>query len=72
MVSGLINMTFQVGSAVGLAVMVALASQAGDMATPLDGFHAAFFGAATVAGTRALVALALLRSAPVAREVPVG
>lgn len=70
--SGLINTTYQIGSAVGLAAMVALAAQANGSASPLEGFHAAFFGAAVVAGLGVIAALLLLRSAPAAREVPVG
>ncbi|WP_108462824.1 MFS transporter [Devosia naphthalenivorans] len=70
--SGLINTTYQVGSAVGLAVMVALAAQADGTAGPLEGFHAAFLGGAVVAGFGALTALVLLHGAPAAREVPVG
>lgn len=73
--SGLVNTTYQVGSAIGLAVMVALASvstSAPDGAALLDGFHAAFFGAAIVAFVGAAIGLVVLRSAPAAREVPVG
>ena len=74
--SGIVNTTYQVGSAVGLAVMVALAAGAttSSAAVPalLDGFHAAFFGAAVVAFLGAAVALVGLRGAPAAREVPVG
>jgi EmrB/QacA subfamily drug resistance transporter len=74
--SGIVNTAYQIGSAVGLAVMVALAASAtpSSVAVPalLDGFHAAFFGAAVVAFLGAAVALVALRSAPMAREVPAG
>ncbi len=73
--SGLVNTTYQVGSAVGLALMVALATSAGTQGDSalglLDGFHAAFTGAAVVAFIGAGVALIFLRGAPAAREVPV-
>jgi EmrB/QacA subfamily drug resistance transporter len=73
--SGLVNTTYQVGSAVGLAAMVALAAAAGADGSSealLRGFHAAFAGAAWVAVVAAILALLFLRSAPAAREVPVG
>lgn len=74
--SGLVNTTYQVGSAIGLAAMVALAAAATPAAPDgpalLDGFHAAFFGAAIVAFVGAAVALVAVRPAPAAREVPVG
>lgn len=71
--SGLVNTTYQVGSAVGLAAMVALAAAgtAGEWDT-LQGFHAAFAGAAWVAVVAAVLALLFLRSAAAPREVPVG
>jgi EmrB/QacA subfamily drug resistance transporter len=73
--SGLVNTTYQVGSAVGLAAMVALAAAAGPHGSAeglLSGFHAAFSGAAWVAFAAAAQALLFLRGAPAAREVPVG
>ncbi len=73
--SGLVNTTYQVGSAVGLAAMVALAAAAGADGSSealLRGFHAAFAGAAWVAVVAAILALLFLRSAPAAREVRVG
>ena len=74
--SGIVNTTYQVGSAVGLAVMVALAASVGSVSAGsvalLDGFHAAFFGAAVVAFIGAAIALVVLRGAPAAKEVPVG
>ena len=72
--SGLVNTTYQVGSAVGLAAMVALAAAAGtagESEALLQGFHAAFAGAAWVAVVAAVLALLFLRSAPASREVPV-
>ena len=74
--SGLVNTTYQVGSAIGLAVMVALAAGstrvAADGGALLSGFHAAFFGAAIVTLVGAAIGLVALRSAPAASEVPVG
>ena len=75
--SGLINTTYQVGSAVGLAVMVALAAsqrEVGDAAGSSDllaGFQLAFQGAGIVAGVAAVFALVALRRASADREVPV-
>jgi EmrB/QacA subfamily drug resistance transporter len=68
--SGLVNTTYQVGSALGLAVMTALATQitsdrAGEGASQLSalnsGFHAAFIGAAIVAAGGALLTLTWLQ-----------
>lgn len=63
--SGLINTTYQVGSAVGLAAMVAVAAsyQSAEAASPelLPGFKAAFAGAAVVAAVGAVLALVGLR-----------
>lgn len=57
--SGIVNTTYQVGSALGLAVMTAVASaygadQLGDPAALTDGYSAAFVGAAAVAAAGAL------------------
>jgi EmrB/QacA subfamily drug resistance transporter len=64
--SGLINTTYQVGSAVGLAAMVAVAAayQSGpaEAADLLPGFKSAFSGAAIVAAAGAVLALIGLRS----------
>lgn len=58
--SGLVNTTYQVGSAVGLAAMTAIAAAAtgapGDPAALTDGFRAAFAGAAAVAAAAAVLA----------------
>lgn len=65
--SGIVNTAYQVGSALGLAAMTALASaqgadRLGDAAALTDGYTAAFLGAAGVALAGALLAAALLRS----------
>jgi EmrB/QacA subfamily drug resistance transporter len=72
--SGIVNTSYQVGSALGLAVMTALASshgaaQLGDVASLTDGYSAAFVGAAVVAVLGALAAATLLRF-PKAAAVP--
>jgi EmrB/QacA subfamily drug resistance transporter len=65
--SGIVNTSYQVGSALGLAVMTALATsqgadQLGDPVALTDGYSAAFLGAAAVAVLGALLAAALLRT----------
>ena len=73
--SGLVNTTYQVGSAVGLAVMVAIAAANGASDNPsalLEGFQSAFSGAAWVAFGAVIFALVFLRGAPAAKEVPAG
>ena len=72
--SGIVNTAYQVGSALGLAAMTALASaqgadQIGDPGALTDGYSAAFLGAAGIAVAGALLAAALLRT-PKAVEVP--
>lgn len=64
--SGIVNTTYQVGSALGLAVMTAVATSNGagqlsDPAALVDGFSAAFVGAAAVAVVGAVVAASFLR-----------
>jgi MFS family permease len=63
--SGIVNTSYQVGSALGLAVMTALATSQGadqlDPAALTDGYSAAFLGAAGVAVIGALAAIALIR-----------
>jgi EmrB/QacA subfamily drug resistance transporter len=64
--SGIVTTSYQVGSALGLAVMTAVASaqgadQLGDPAALTDGYSAAFLGAAGIAVVGALLAAALLR-----------
>jgi EmrB/QacA subfamily drug resistance transporter len=79
--SGLINTSYQIGSALGLAAMTALAAgqteallaEGGAQIIALNGgFHAAFLGAAaiaTAAGALALVAIRMPRHAPKAEPV---
>ena len=67
--SGIMNTSYQVGSALGLAAMTALATsqgagQLGDPHALTDGFSAAFLGAAAIAVAGALLALATLRQPP--------
>jgi hypothetical protein len=71
--SGIVNTSYQVGSALGLAVMTALATsqgadQLGNPAALTDGYSAAFLGAAAIAVAAALLAAVLVRfpQAPVA------
>ena len=64
--AGIVNTSYQVGSALGLAVMTAIAAangadQIGDKAALTEGFSAAFIGAAIVSGVGALATLALFR-----------
>jgi EmrB/QacA subfamily drug resistance transporter len=64
--SGIVNTSYQVGSALGLAVMTAVATshgadQLGNAAALTDGYSAAFLGAAALAVVGALLAAALLR-----------
>ena len=65
--SGIVNTAYQVGSALGLAAMTAVASsrgadRLGDPGALTDGYSAAFLGAAGVAVAGALLAAALLRT----------
>src|ERR687896_136563 len=64
--SGIVNTSYQVGSALGLAAMTALATsqgadRLGDLGALTDGYSAAFLGAAGIAVVGALAAAALLR-----------
>ncbi|WP_136707336.1 MFS transporter [Agromyces sp. H66] len=63
--SGLVNTSYQIGSAVGLAAMTAVAaavSQGGtDVAAATSGYPAAFLGAGAIAAVGALVTAAFLR-----------
>lgn len=74
--SGLINTTYQVGSALGLAAMVAVAAGSAETgvsgAALLDGYRAAFGGAGVIAAAAALAALILARGNATAAEVPLG
>lgn len=62
--SGLVNTTYQVGSALGLAAMTAVAASYTDspaLSHINDGFHAAFIGAAGVAFVGGILALVFIR-----------
>jgi EmrB/QacA subfamily drug resistance transporter len=74
--SGIVNTAYQVGSALGLAAMTALAAsegadQLGNPQALTDGFGAAFLGAAGIAVVGGLLALATLRTpkAPAPEQV---
>lgn len=65
--AGIVNTSYQVGSALGLAAMTALAAASGanrlgDVSALTAGFSAAFLGAAGIAAGGALLAATLLRS----------
>ena len=72
--SGIVSTNYQVGSALGLAAMTALASafgadRVGDAVAQTAGFSAGLLGAAAIAAVGALVAWAWLRSpAPATAE----
>ncbi|WP_433256855.1 MFS transporter [Streptosporangium sp. CA-135522] len=64
--SGIVNTTYQVGSALGLAVMTAIATsqgaaEPGDLPGLTDGFQGAFIGAGVVAAVGAVLTLLLMR-----------
>jgi EmrB/QacA subfamily drug resistance transporter len=66
--SGIVNTSYQIGSALGLAAMTALAAsrgaeELGDVSALTDGFSAAFIGAAAVAAAGAVLAVLTLREA---------
>ena len=65
--SGIVNTSYQVGSALGLAVMTAVATsqgadRLGNAAALTDGYSAAFLGAAAIAVAGAALAAFLLRT----------
>ncbi|TDC43002.1 MFS transporter [Micromonospora sp. KC213] len=65
--SGIVNTSYQVGSALGLAAMTAVASsygadQLGNLRALTDGFSAAFLGAAGIAAAGAVLAGLTLRT----------
>ena len=67
--AGIVNTSYQVGSALGLAAMTAVAasqgaSRLGDLGALTDGYSAAFLGAAAIAAVGALLAALLLRTSP--------
>jgi EmrB/QacA subfamily drug resistance transporter len=71
--SGIVSTNYQVGSALGLAAMTALASafgadRVGDLSAQTDGFSAGLLGAAAIAAVGALVAKAWLTSSVPASE----
>ncbi|BCI51134.1 MFS transporter [Mycolicibacterium litorale] len=73
--SGIVNTSYQVGSALGLAAMTAVAAahgadQLGNVAALTDGFSAAFLGAAVIALAGALLAAITLRRNPSTAEAP--
>ncbi len=76
--SGIVNTSYQIGSALGLAVMTAVAAAngaatIGDPVALTEGYSAAFIGAAVVAVAGAAAAAAFLRqpATPVTEEAPV-
>jgi EmrB/QacA subfamily drug resistance transporter len=73
--SGLVNTSYQVGSALGLAAMTAVATsqgadQLGNAAALTDGYSAAFLGAAGIAVVGALLAAVLLRIPKAQAQTP--
>lgn len=75
--AGIVNTNYQVGSALGLAAMTAVAAafgadQAGDAGALADGFSAGLLGAAGIAAVGAVIAWASLRhpQAPTAGAEP--
>jgi EmrB/QacA subfamily drug resistance transporter len=65
--SGIVNTSYQIGSALGLATMTAVAAAYGadrvsDAASQTHGFAAGFLGAAVIAATGAALAARLLKS----------
>jgi EmrB/QacA subfamily drug resistance transporter len=73
--SGIVNTSYQVGSALGLAAMTAVATsqgagQLGNVAELTDGYSAAFLGAAGIAVAGALLAAVLLRAPRTTASAP--
>src|SRR4051812_31327781 len=71
--SGIVNTNYQVGSALGLAAMTAVATvfgadQAGNAGALTDGFSAGLLGAAAIAAVGAVLAWAWLRSPQASSE----
>lgn len=69
--AGIVNTSYQMGSALGLAAMTAVAAaagadQVGDLAALTDGFSAGLLGAAGIAVAGALLAARLLKAQPAA------
>ncbi|MFE2043515.1 MFS transporter [Streptomyces sp. NPDC059477] len=75
--SGIVNTTYQVGSALGLAALTAVATsqgagRLGDLPAMTDGFSAAFVWAAVIAAVGGLVTLLVMRGEGVAGGAPDG
>ncbi|GAB3589288.1 DHA2 family efflux MFS transporter permease subunit [Angustibacter peucedani] len=73
--AGIVNTSYQVGSALGLAAMTAIAAanganQLGDVTSLTDGYTAAFLAAAAVAAAGAVIAHITLRPRNTARSAP--
>ncbi|MFI7544678.1 MFS transporter [Actinoplanes sp. NPDC049599] len=73
--SGIVNTSYQVGSALGLAAMTALAAahgadKLGDLPALTDGYSAAFLGAAGVAAAAALISALTLQHRSAAAAAP--
>ncbi|MGQ4442910.1 MFS transporter [Streptomyces violaceoruber] len=65
--SGIVNTTYQIGSALGLAALTALATsqgagKLGDLPALTDGFSAAFTAAAAIAAVGGLITLLVMRT----------
>jgi len=65
--SGIVNTSYQIGSALGLASMTALAAangadKLGDLTALTDGYSAAFVGAAVIAAAGAILAAVTIRT----------
>lgn len=73
--SGLVNTTYQIGSALGLAAMTAVATSngalgVGNPAALVDGFSSAFVGAAVIAIVGAAVGVGFIRRPPAGVVAP--
>ena len=69
--SGIVNTTYQIGSAVGLAIMVSLSTSHSDLLIDIgtnilealnQGFHVAFIGAAIISAIASLTAVSFIRT----------
>ena len=68
--SGLVNTTYQIGSAVGVAIMVSLSTSHSDLLIDIgtnmiealnQGFHLAFIGAAIISAIASLTAVSFIK-----------
>ncbi|SIM87491.1 MFS transporter [Micromonospora cremea] len=71
--SGIVNTSYQVGSALGLAAMTAVAAsygadRLGDLPALTDGYSAAFTGAGVIAAVGAVIAASSLRTRATGRQ----